>query len=690
MASTNAYDEKRKAAAKKSADDSREGRDIGPLPEVVDKERRDSCKNDLKLFCETYFPETFSMNWSKDHLKVIKKIENSVLKGGLFCIAMPRGSGKTSICEIACIWATIYGHRLFVVIIGADGPHASNMLESIKTEFENNDLLLEDFPEACFPIKKLEGIVHRSRGQLLNGENTNIKWTNEEIHLPTVPNSVCSGGIIKSAGLTGSIRGMKIKRKTDTRPVRPDLVLVDDPQTDDSARSPSQCKTRERILSGAVLGLAGPGKKIAGLMAVTVVREGDMADNLLDREKHPRWQGERTKMVYKFPENEDLWEEYNKIREDGLKDGTGTEAATEFYKEHRAEMDLGAEVAWPERYDPGQISAIQNAMDLKFDDEIAFYSEYQNTPMPEDDGSTPLLSSDFICSKLNKIERGVVSQETSKVVSFTDIHADVLYWVVAGWSPDFGGQVIDYGTWPKQRQSYFLKRSAKYTLEKMYPGYSLEARVYAGLEAVGENVAARMWNTQNGGTQMISRWLIDANWNEAADPVYNYCKQGPFANIAMPSHGRFYGASSIPMSETRRQRGDRLGANWKIPGNLGQRTIKRMIFDTNYWKSYVHSRLAVPMGDKSCLTLFGSKRETHRMFSEHLVSESKVPTEAKGRKVDEWKTSVGEVDNHFFDCLVGCAVAASEQGISGIGHSRKRQRKKTSLAEKQSRKRGIS
>ena len=58
--------------------------------------------------------------------------------------------------------------------------------------------------------------------------------------------------------------------------------------------------TQVWILAGAILGLAGPGRKIAGLMTLTVVRPDDMADRILDRQKHPQWQGERTKMVYAF------------------------------------------------------------------------------------------------------------------------------------------------------------------------------------------------------------------------------------------------------------------------------------------------------------------------------------------------------------------------------------------------------
>ena len=49
---------------------------------------------------------------------------------------MPRGSGKSTICECACIWAVLYGHREFVCLIGSDEGHAMDMLESIKTELE--------------------------------------------------------------------------------------------------------------------------------------------------------------------------------------------------------------------------------------------------------------------------------------------------------------------------------------------------------------------------------------------------------------------------------------------------------------------------------------------------------------------------------------------------------------------------
>ena len=55
------------------------------------------------------------------------------------------------------------------------------------------------------------------------------------------------------------------------------------------------------------------------------------------------------------------------------------------------------------------------------------------------------------------------------------------------------------------------------------------------------------------------------------------------------------------------------------------------------------------------------------MLAEHITAEYRVRTEARGRVVDEWKLRAGRPDNHWLDCLVGCAVAASIQGAVLFG-----------------------
>jgi len=193
---------------------------------------------DFRSFCDSYFPSSFTLPWSDDHLKILEKTRRAVLEGGLFALAMPRGSGKTTIAETAVLWAIISGHSSFVCLIGSGEDSALEMLDSVKAELENNDLLLEDFPEVCYPIQRIEGISIRTNGQLLDGERTHINWTGKEIVLPTVAGSLASGAIVKTTGITGRIRGMKFKRP-DGASVRPSLVILDDPQTDESARSPS-------------------------------------------------------------------------------------------------------------------------------------------------------------------------------------------------------------------------------------------------------------------------------------------------------------------------------------------------------------------------------------------------------------------------------------------------------------------
>jgi len=107
--------------------------------------------------------------------------------------------------------------------------------------------------------------------------------------------------------------------------------------------------------------------------------------------------------------------------------------------------------------------------------------------------------------------------------------------------------------------------------------------------------------------------------------------------------------------------------NWRVPVVTGKRAVRHVVFDTNYWKSFVHARLATPIGDPGALSLLGRSASAHRLISEHLTSEYRVRTQGRGRTVDEWKIRAGGADNHFLDCLVGAAVAASMAGCAPPG-----------------------
>ena len=665
------YEDIKEAARKRAAEASQSGRDIGKIPLVKNPERREKCRNNLKLFLETYFPETFKLKWSQDHIDIMKEIERGIIHGGFQAESAPRGTGKTSILERAGIFATFYGHRNFMVIIGASDDAASDILNEIKTEIEFNELLAEDFPEICFPIKALNGINNRASGQLCCGERTLIKWS-EEIVLPTIRGSIASGAIIKTVGITGRIRGMKTI-KADGTNIRPDFVLIDDPQTRESAESIEQCKKRMRTISGDVLGLSGPGVKISAFMTCTVIRPGDVADQILDNDTNPAWKGRRRKLLISFPKNTELWNQYREIWRESLRMNEDISDATEFYKAHQQEMDEGAEVSWAERFEPDEISGIQYAMNIYIRDKETFYSEFQNEPMPDDNGDADRITAHQIWDRLNNRPRGEVPLKADIVTMFIDVQKNLLYWMVTAWAPDFTGWIIDYGAFPDQKRRHFNLKNANPTYSSRYPGSGLEGAIYSALKDLCGDLLSRAWRREDGAELHIERAYIDSGWGRSTDAVFQFCRESVYSAILLPSKGQGITAAQRPFSEYRRNQGDKIGFNWMIPNVRKKRSIRYILYDTNFWKSFYRERLLTAPGDPGSLTIYGSDEEYHRNLAEQLSSEISEPTTGRGRRVDVWKALPGR-DNHWLDCLVGNMVAASEKGgcvlsAGEIGHN---------------------
>lgn len=675
------YEKHKEAAATRVLEMSAKGREIGDLPAVQHPEVKLECSTNLRLFAETYFPETFSKKWSDDHLKVIAKIERAVLTGGLFAMAMPRGSGKTSLCEVAAIWAMLYGHSEFVMLIGADEDHASNMLDAMKVQLAQSEELAADFPEVCYPLARLEGITLRAKGQTFQGKSTHISMKAGELVLPAIPGSPASNACVRVRGITGRIRGQKFMRPYDQKPVRPTLVLLDDPQTDESARSPSQIATREKLVNGAILGLAGPGEKIAGLAAVTVIEEGDLADRLLDPARCPEWQGERMRMLYEWPDNMGMWEDYGQLRQRSLEEYGDIRLATEFYRKNRKAMDAGARVAWKARFNHDEISALQCAMNLWLKDEPSFFAEYQNQPELLGAANDIRITPDLVLDRLNGYDEAVVPKGCTHVTAMIDVQQQILVYTVMAWREDFTGHVIAYGTEPEQRELYWRISSVKRTIQQANPKAGLEGALMASLKSLTDRLFQTAWHVDGGGGQLrIEKCMIDANWGRSTDTVYEFCRRSDHGAILQPAHGRYVGAGSQPLNERPLRPGERAGLHWRMPLPKA-RQVRHVLFDSNWWKSFIASRLHTQPGDPGCMTVWGKKQSRHQMFADQLSAEVPIRTEGRGRTVDEWKPKGTHEDNHFLDCAVGAAVAASMLGCTVGGTpaaAKKRKRYKLS------------
>jgi hypothetical protein len=647
--------------------------DIGEIPPIADPERRARCGKSLREFCETYRPAAFYLKWSDDHIRVIDRMQATVIDGGLFGLAMPRGSGKTTLVVSSAIWALLYGLRRWVCLIGATQPKAVSLVRSIKMELRFNDLLAADFPEVVVPIRALEGRAARSGSQTYRGESTHISWQVDELTLPTIAGSAGSGGRITAAGITGDIRGQQ-ETLADGTVARPDYILLDDPQTRESARSASQTNDRLATLNGDILGLAGPGIKISGVMPCTVIQKGDLADQILDREASPAWHGERTQLLYGMPSNTDLWEQYRSILEADLRnDGNGS-IATDFYRANREEMDKGAKAAWPERHNPDEVSGVQHAMNLFLRDEGAFWAEYQNSPIEL--AEVGMLSVEDLAARVNGYERGIVPAEAEVVTAMVDVQKDLLFYTVAAWRKDFSGWVVEYGAWPDQRTTNFRLNQTRNTIGRKFPGASLEDSTQRALLALTNELCGRSWARDDGAEMFISKLLIDANWGATRDVVYRFARNSPHRAVIDPCHGRYVGAGSQPINATHvsKMRGKDIGTQWRI-AKAKDSPVRHVLFDSNYWKTFVHSRLAAEPNTAGSLTLYKASPVVHKTFASHLRAETPIRTEGRGREVDEWKIRPDRPDNHWLDCIVGCAVAASVAGCS-LSSARPRQKPK--------------
>lgn len=651
-----AYERHKAAAAERQAVISKIGREIGALPPVRNPERKRRALASFRFFMEAYLGAIFSMAWSDDHLHAIDRIEAAAKHGGLYALAMPRGTGKTSLCDAATIWAPFTGRRRFAFLFAANQTAANDHIEAIKKELETNELLAEDFPEIIYPIRCLEGIANRAAGQRYMGRPTYIRWKQDRLVLPTIAGSRASGAIIRAAGLDTNFRGAFYTPPTGGR-IRPDWAVIDDPQTDESAKSFDQCNDRERRIKGGILGLAGNDRTIAAVMPCTIIYPHDLAERFLDRKQNPTWRGHTAKLLYDFPSRRDLWEEYWRMYIQDLDaDGDGA-TATDYYLERQAEMDEGAKPAWPARH-PGCATATEYAMRLHLTDPYAFAAEYQNEPIIDVEETTK-LDRDAIIKRTNNHRPGLVPHGARFLVAHVDVQKKALFYCVVAWEDHFRGHLVDYGTWPKQRSIYYTLRDLRATIQRAYPGRSFEAQLYAALDDLAGELLGREWPIDGGGGQRLDRVGIDANWGESTDTVYRFCRTNKHAANLRPMHGTAVGASAKPLVYPgyKRKRGAIAGEQWIIPPPA---PIRHITFDANYWKTKTAGMLAAPIGERGALDLHEGD---HRLLADHCTSEYPVKVEGRGRIVDEWKLQPGR-DNHFWDNLIGCAVLGSTLGIT--------------------------
>ena len=704
------YEEHKKSVRVRQAEISTAGREIGisasstdgdgetgmkdgGLPAVVNPRRKASCKEDFLRFCLTYHPNIFTKKVSKNHPKISAIMEHAALNGGSYAWCDHRGGAKTTFCECWIEWVLLYGHCKFVIYCGASKDAAKDSFDSVKSELESNDLLLEDFPEVCYPIRKLEGKPQKAKGMLLNGEELGMVWKDDKVVLPTVPGSAASGSVFKALGFSGRLRGQKHKTR-DGRNIRPDGVIVDDIQKDLTARNPKNVTYQLKVLLNCVKQMREKGHKFTLLVPGTRVGLNCFMSRLTLRKDYPAFQGRIFRAMEKLPDNLDTWQTYWKIwletaanlQEKDIDDKTawtkGKAAATAYYRKHRKEMDAGAEVAWPSKYDEDEISGIQNIMNVYLEDEDTFWTEFQNEPRTEAVGGTDITDEILESKILADVPRGIVPAGTKRLTFGCDIQQELIYWLVTAWREGYSGHIVDYGTYPAQPTRDFYADHAPVQLSELMPGVTLEGRLSAAVNAVIEGVLLKDWVTESGTPMKIDRGLMDANWEESRDTVFtvinrrfrSYKKNGRYEGYPLlPARGRGTSRGGY-FYETKDHMESKTQFSFLAKPKNDEELCGTVWVNTNKSKSFAAQRLIAPNGAADSVTLFGAPKGWHALLFDHFTSEYATPASIGDMKFEKWMMKPARTENHWWDAYVHCVIANAMEGNRLEVHDKPAQR----------------
>ena len=623
-----------------------------PPPEVCRKRKR--LEKDFPAWLRFHGGEAFADKWSPDHLAVLAKIKEAIDNGGHFALAMPRGHGKTTILKWSLLYVMLTGKRRYVVVVAATAELAGALTDFVRAQLIESPTLLEHYPHVCHYAKATEGKAIKAKYMLRRDfKPLGLGWGKATLILPTPMGRDApypsDGAVLEGHGLTGAIRG-KWRDDKAGKVMRPDFVLLDDPQTRESAESPSQCAMRERIITGDVLGLAGPRKKIAAVMPCTVIRKGDLAHRFLDHAVHPEWQGMTFQLVKKWPDAQDtLWKEYADILREGLGNGEGSGAATAYYKKNRAAMDAGAEVAWAARVRDGEISAIQTAENLLIESGSQFWAEYQNDPQNVASGQYE-LTVDQILAHATDLPRLHLPERANHLVGHADINRTGLHWCATAFDQAMTAHVVAYGNWPPRGDLWAQNATAQVR----------QASIYRGLSELMGQVAAA--DFRRGGAQVRpSLFLIDASYE--AETVHRFCEswRGPFR--CMPAIGR--AAHRYRWSKATLVGRPAEQAHVQRPQS---RLCPYVMANVDHWREVAQRAWLAEVGEAGGCTIHAvSNPRAHVPFAEHVTAEKlaqKYETELGWRW--EWTHAVG---SHWDwgDALTGCWVAAALEGLSSSG-----------------------
>jgi len=660
------------------------------IPRCADLDRRAEMEANDFRWLMYYRSDLFWYEFVGQQRDMIEAIREAIEHGGDQSIAASRGEGKTKIFENMLLKYTLSGRISAAILFAATAALATCSLDSIRDVCAGRGdvardgalpgaRLLADYPEVCVPVQSLQGVTSKAGKMRANGVRFNngerfkdaligFKWAGYELHFPDVPGCPSARAAIATRGLDSAVRGVNLNGH------RPSVVCIDDPETEDSARSEEQALKLEDRIDKGIAGLGGQQRGVARVMLTTLQNRICASYRFTDPAQKPSWRPRRFRFLLKKSDRVDLWEEYVSKREEDFqrRDAKGNyidpnaRRSHKFYLKNRKAMDAGAIVSNPNRYDPEtlpdgsqkEVSALQ-----RYYNEVARIGseavacELDNDP-PEEAGPIESgITAGRVESQISGYKRGVIPPACTVVTHSIDVGKFNCHWVVKAWRVDATAYVVDWGVQPV---SDTIIGSEK----------GMDRAILRALFQRREILLIEPYRTADGKPVDIDLTLVDARFR--GDTICHFCAEAGLAWKPAMGCGKS-GGCTIPKfaPPTRRTIDRRPGDGWfekRRPKAAGW-----MIYmDTDRWKGWEHDRWMTPPtdpgtcllagerwgGDRRLSAMIQQERQSRFSFAKHITNE--VEREFEG--VREWHTK--SHTHHWFDASYMADVAANMCGIS--------------------------
>ena len=219
----------------------------------------------------------------------------------------------------------------------------------------------------------------------------------------------------------------------------------------------------------------------------------------------------------------------------------------------------------------------------------------------------------------------------------------VSWWIAIAWRPGASPHVCDYGRFDVATDDFGFERA-----------------LLIALRDFRDETVMKGWATYGGEVQIPDRITIDARYQGENDAkvVYAFCRESGNRRF-MPTLG-FGEGKSYPRRYRRPKKSGGmvvfLGEEYHID-YLPQDGVFVIEANADYWKSWLHKRLATPIGQPGAATFFDSTdRNEHMSLAKHLTAEKQQEEFVPGKGVViSWDRESRK--NHWLDCSYNACVS---------------------------------